>query len=89
MHDQDGFAVDLLNLIWGDQVGHAHRLPARLSLPQHGMHGGEQGADVALLPLDPVQNLGHRQRGYKGSQGWPDLKQAEMCPVILAPVKCF
>uniref|UniRef100_A0A8C4IMV7 Uncharacterized protein n=1 Tax=Dicentrarchus labrax TaxID=13489 RepID=A0A8C4IMV7_DICLA len=59
--DQDSFAVDLLDLFRSNQVSHAHRLPARLSLPQHSMHGGQQSTDVTLLPLNPVQNLGHKQ----------------------------
>lgn len=59
--DQDCFAVDLLDLLWSNQVSHAHGFPARLSFPQHGMHGGQQGTNVTLLPLDPVQNLGHQQ----------------------------
>lgn len=58
--DQNSFAVDLLDLFWSNQVSHTHRLPARLSLPQHSMHGGQQSTDVTLLPLDPVQNLGHK-----------------------------
>lgn len=59
--DQDCFAVNLLDLFWSDQVRHAHGLPARLPFPQNSMHGGQQSTDVTLLPLDPVQNLGHKQ----------------------------
>lgn len=59
--DQDRFAVDLLDLLRSDQVSHPHRLPAGLSLPQHSMHGGQEGSDVTLLPLNPVKNLGHKQ----------------------------
>lgn len=59
--NQDCSSVDLLDLLWGNQVGHAHSLPARLPFPQHCVHGGQQSADVTLLPLNPVQNLGHKQ----------------------------
>lgn len=64
--DQDCFAVDLLDLFWSNQVSHAHRPPARLSLPQHSMHGGQQSTDVTLFPLNPVQNLGHKQERERG-----------------------
>lgn len=57
MDDQYGFAVNLLHLLRCDQVGHAHGPPAALALPQHRVHGGEEGTDVTLLPLDPVQDL--------------------------------
>lgn len=70
MDHQDRFAIDLLDLFRCHQVGHAHLPPARLSLPQHGVHGGQQGANVALLPLDPVQNLGHGTgEGEGGNRG--------------------
>lgn len=60
--DQDCFAVHLLDLFWCDQVSHAHGFPARLSLPQDSMHGGQQSTDVTLLPLDPVQNLHYKPK---------------------------
>lgn len=62
---KDCFAVHLLDLFWCDQVGHAHRFPARFSLPQDRMHSGQQSTDVTLLPLNPVQNLHHKQESKK------------------------
>lgn len=59
VNNQNRFAVNLLDLFRGNQVSHAHRLPACLSLPKNSVHGGQQGTDVTFLPLDPVQNLGH------------------------------
>lgn len=81
VHNQHCFAVNLFDLFWGNQVSHTHWFPARLPFPKHSVHGGQQGADVTLLPLDPVQNLGHREVGKLGSRNGgnsgqgPDLKQ--------------
>lgn len=61
MDHQHGLAVDLLDLLRGDQVGHAHRPPPALSLPQDRVHGGQQGTDVPLLALNPVQDLEETQ----------------------------
>lgn len=66
--DQHCFAVHLLDLFWCDQVSHAHRLPACLSLPQDCVHGGQQSTDVAFFPLDPVQDLRHKQQQEKRTQ---------------------
>lgn len=49
--------VELLDLVGGDEVGHSHRFPARLALPEHGVERGQKGPDVPLLPLDPLQDL--------------------------------
>ena len=62
MDHEDGLAVHLLHLLRGHQVSHTHGPPARLPLPEHRVHGGQQRADVAFLTLDPVQDLGRTQR---------------------------
>ena len=66
MDHENGLAVHLLHLLGGHQVSHANGPPARLPLPQHRVHGGQQRADVAFLTLDPVKDLGHTQRGGGG-----------------------
>lgn len=57
MDDQHCLPVVLLHLIWSYQVSHAHLLPAGLPLPQYCVQSGQQSSDVALLPLNPVQDL--------------------------------
>lgn len=59
MDNQHSLPVELLHLVRGHQVSHAHRLPAGLPLPQHRVKSGQQRPDVPLLPLDPVQDLQH------------------------------
>lgn len=73
MDDEDSFTINLLDLFWGNQVSHAHGLPAGLPLPQHRMHGGQKGTDVTLLTLDPVQNLGHTHIRQKNLPATPRL----------------
>lgn len=57
MDHQHRLSVVLLHLVGRHQVGHAHRLPAGLPLPQHRVQGRQQRSDVSLLPLNPVQDL--------------------------------
>lgn len=72
MHHKHSFPVSLLDLIGGHQVSHAHRFPARLSFPQDRMQGGDQGPDIPLLPLDPVQDLSRfqEQERKEGHLDW-------------------
>ena len=57
MDNQHSLSVELLHLVGCHQVGHAHRLPAGFTLPQHRVQGRQQRSDVSLLPLNPVQDL--------------------------------
>lgn len=59
--NQHGPAILLLHLPGRHQVGHAHGSPAALAVPQHGVQRGQQGADVPLLALGPLQELRDRR----------------------------
>ena len=56
MDGQAGFAVHFLDVCGRDQLVHLALLPPT-ALPDHLVHAAEQGADVALLALRPVQDL--------------------------------
>ncbi len=52
-------AVDLFDLVRGDQLVHATLSPFILPLPQHSVERTQQGADVTLLALCPFTHLKH------------------------------
>jgi hypothetical protein len=93
-----GLAEHLPDLVRLDQLVHATLAPARLSLPQYGVEGTQEGPDVPLFPFRPVPypgsvgvngtfNVAPFPHVFEspGSQGWltESLGTQEVTEIIL------
>ena len=68
MDCQTGLAVHLFDVCRGDQLIHLALLPPA-ALPDHLVHAAQQGADVTLFTLRPVQNLMEGENMLAGAPG--------------------